>query len=398
MTTESGRSSGNDELKPFWAALADRLDVPKIAPILVSKDVLAPNWRDTEEKLSTKQEEREAILKIVRGQGPSGIQKFKDALEEIGQSHLMTPVEPSLRENPAPSASEAAESKPLLLDKGPSIETDQTGTHPHNVNKPTVAYSANSKRNMYLTSFGFVCLIFLGLFIVILLVGSPMVWSYMWNPTKVNCDIKESQQQKVILKPGKKNAIDPFPMDWDGVISQLHTQENGPTTETSESAEEKGNFDTAPEGNSDWVLNVANALDSVEEIAQLLPSMTEREAAAWNNRREAEKEAAREAGAAGYWRKEVENGKADVDLQRALSYESVAAAWRAVAVKWEAARVAYEYILEKAEVENGGEDLLYGLESGIRKAKLCWNEAEEANIDAEKKAKAVSLQTSKHIF
>ncbi|CAG0891019.1 unnamed protein product, partial [Darwinula stevensoni] len=393
---ESGRSSGNDELTPSWAALVDKLEVSKIAPKLVSKNVLAPNWRDAEEKPSTKQEEREAILKIVRGQGPLGIQKFKDALEEIGQSHLMTPVEPSLRENPAPSASEAAESKPLLLHKGPSMETDQTGTHPHNVNKPTVANSTNSKRNMYLISFGTVCVVFLVLFIVIILVVSPMVWSYMWNPTKGNSDIKESQQPKVILKPGNKNTIDPFPVDCDGVTSQLHTQENEPTTETSESAEEKGNFDTASEGNSDWLLNVADTLDSVEEIVQLLRRMTECEAVARNNRREAEEEAAREAGAAAYWRKEVENGKADVELQLALSYEGVAAAWGAVAVKWEAARVACEDILEKAEVEKRGEDLLYGLGSWIRTAKLSWNEAQEANIDAEmkaKNAKAVSLLT-----
>ncbi|CAG0898889.1 unnamed protein product [Darwinula stevensoni] len=67
----------------------DKLDVDQIAPILISKNILSVEWRDTVKGHKTRRDERQTILESVRMKGPTGFQVFRQALEEIEQAHLI---------------------------------------------------------------------------------------------------------------------------------------------------------------------------------------------------------------------------------------------------------------------------------------------------------------------
>ena len=86
------RTSGENDLKVLtrqWSILVKDLKVNEIAPKLISEGILSEEWLDDVVGEKTKQNQREAIIRNVQMKGPKGLQIFKKALAEIGQSHLL---------------------------------------------------------------------------------------------------------------------------------------------------------------------------------------------------------------------------------------------------------------------------------------------------------------------
>ncbi|CAG0902970.1 unnamed protein product [Darwinula stevensoni] len=70
-----------------WDQLLEKLDADQISGKLIAKGILNHEWDGERDAKQWKR--REVILLKVHGKGSDGMRAFLDALEEIGQSHLM---------------------------------------------------------------------------------------------------------------------------------------------------------------------------------------------------------------------------------------------------------------------------------------------------------------------
>ncbi|CAG0889801.1 unnamed protein product [Darwinula stevensoni] len=80
---------GTDPIISRWNHLVDNLEADHVAPILISKGFLSPEWDDEVHHPKTRRKKSEAILITIRRKGPAGFQALKEALAAVHQLHLL---------------------------------------------------------------------------------------------------------------------------------------------------------------------------------------------------------------------------------------------------------------------------------------------------------------------
>ena len=77
------------DLHKHLSNIVDHLDAERVSTILISKEILPWEWKDSVEQPKRRRQEREAILKVVIDKGQDGLNAFMEALIEVKQSHLV---------------------------------------------------------------------------------------------------------------------------------------------------------------------------------------------------------------------------------------------------------------------------------------------------------------------